>query len=69
MSSDAVDFYSAVFEKVFHTAEWQDYRQRTGLLGDFLSGPALRDYWRAQLGVHGRLLEVAQALRKAGSKR
>ena len=65
MSSDAVEYYSAVFEKIFHTPEWQDYRARSGLLGDFLAGPPLREYWRTQLAVHGRILELAQVLRKA----
>jgi tripartite-type tricarboxylate transporter receptor subunit TctC len=64
MSHDAADFYSAVFEKVFQSPDWQSYKKRAGLLGEFLSGRPLREYWQAQLEIHGRLLEVARAARK-----
>jgi putative tricarboxylic transport membrane protein len=64
MSDDAADYYSAVFEKVFKLPEWQSYKERAGLLGDFLTGPPLRQYWHAQLELHGRMLEIAGAARK-----
>jgi len=66
MSGDAAQYYSAVFEKVFKLPEWQKYREGSGLVGDFLTGAPLREYWRAQLELHGRMLEVARALRKDG---
>jgi tripartite-type tricarboxylate transporter receptor subunit TctC len=64
MGADAVDYYSAAFEKVFNLPEWRDYRKRAGLLGEFLSGPPLRQYWQAQLELHGRMLEAARMLRQ-----
>jgi tripartite-type tricarboxylate transporter receptor subunit TctC len=64
MSSDAIDYYSAVFERVFNLPEWQTYKQRNGLTGEFLSGPPLREYWRGQLKMHGWMLEVARSLQK-----
>jgi len=64
MSGDAVDYYSVVFERVFNLPEWQDYKERNVLLGEFLSGPALREYWRSQLQVHKWMLGVAQSLKK-----
>jgi tripartite-type tricarboxylate transporter receptor subunit TctC len=64
MSGDAIDYYSAVFERVFNLPEWQEYRRRNGLTGEFVSGPPLRQYWRSQLKVHGWMLEVARSLRK-----
>jgi putative tricarboxylic transport membrane protein len=64
MSYDAADFYAGVFEKVFNSPEWQSYKDRAGLLGEFLTGRPLRQYWQAQLELHGRVLEVARALRK-----
>src|SRR5262245_22330062 len=64
MSDDAADYYSAVFEKVFKSPEWQNYMERAGLLGDFLTGAPLRQYWHAQLELHGRMLEIARAARK-----
>lgn len=33
-------------------------------MGEFLSGPPLREYWRGQLKVHSWMLEVARSLRK-----
>jgi tripartite-type tricarboxylate transporter receptor subunit TctC len=64
MSSDAVDYYSAVFERVFNLPEWQDYRKSNGLTGEFLSGPSLREYWRSQLELHSWMLGVARSLQK-----
>lgn len=64
MSDDAVDYYSGVFERFFNSKDWQDYKERAGLMGEFLTGPALREYWRSQLQVHRWMLEVARSLQK-----
>jgi tripartite-type tricarboxylate transporter receptor subunit TctC len=64
MSADAVDYYTAVFERFFNSRDWQDYKRRAGLTGEFLTGPALREYWRSQLQVHRRMLDVARSLQK-----
>jgi tripartite-type tricarboxylate transporter receptor subunit TctC len=64
MSADAVDYYSGVFERFFNSPEWQDYKRGNGLTGEFLSGPALREYWRTQLQVHRWMLEIARSLQK-----
>jgi tripartite-type tricarboxylate transporter receptor subunit TctC len=64
MSSDAVDYYTGVFERVFNLPEWQAYRESNGLTGAFLSGPPLREYWRSQLELHRWMLGVAGTLRK-----
>jgi putative tricarboxylic transport membrane protein len=64
MSADAVDYYSGVFERFFNSQDWRDYKQHAGLMGEFLTGPPLREYWRAQLQLHGWMLEVARSLQK-----
>ena len=55
-------FYSSVFEEVFNLPEWQDYRKRVGLVGEFMTGDPLAQYWRDQLELHRKMLEVAAAL-------
>jgi tripartite-type tricarboxylate transporter receptor subunit TctC len=62
MSADAVDYYSVVFERFFNSREWQEYKERAGLMGEFLTGLPLREYWRSQLQVHRWMLEVARSL-------
>jgi len=64
MSGDAVDYYSAVFERVFNLPEWKDYRESNALMGEFLTGPPLREYWSSQLKLHSWMLDVAQSLQK-----
>jgi putative tricarboxylic transport membrane protein len=64
MSDAAADYYSAVFEKVFTSPEWQSYKERAGLLGAFLARGPLHQYWQAQLQLHGHMLEIARTLRK-----
>jgi putative tricarboxylic transport membrane protein len=62
MRREAVAFYSSVFEKVFNLPEWQDYRKRVGLVGEFKTGDPLQQYWRDQLELHRKMLEVAAVL-------
>ena len=58
MSDEAGRFYSEVFKRVFDLAKWQDYRKRNGLVGAFLSGEPLRQFWQEQTSVHKQMLET-----------
>ena len=57
MSDEAAAYYQNLFAKVFETAEWQEYRQKKSLYGDFLTGAALKDYWMAERAIHETMLK------------
>lgn len=57
MSDEAAAYYQNLFSKVFETAEWQEYRQKKSLYGDFLTGAALKDYWMAERAIHETMLK------------
>ncbi len=56
MSADARAYYTALFTKVFNSKEWQTYRSKKSLQGDFLTGDALMDYWKRERAVHKQML-------------
>lgn len=56
MSQEAQDYYTALFKKVFESAEWQDYRKSKSLRGEFLTGNDLRDYWNVNNETHRAML-------------
>ena len=62
MSKEAEAFYRDLFHKVFVSAEWQQYRQKKALYGDFMSGSTLQDYWGKQKVNHEKLLRDAGEL-------
>lgn len=57
MSAEAAAYYQDLFSKVFQTEEWQEYRQKKSLYGDFLSGQALMDYWMNERTIHEAMLK------------
>ena len=54
MSAEAQEFYQELFHSYFNSPEWQEYRSKNGLRGDFLTGAELRDYWRQEIEKHER---------------
>ncbi|UUX50343.1 tripartite tricarboxylate transporter substrate-binding protein [Nisaea acidiphila] len=56
MSQEAQDYYTALFKKVYESAEWQDYRTKKSLYGEFLTGDDLRDYWKVNNETHRAML-------------
>ena len=57
MSDEAMMYYQDVFQKVFETEEWQEYRKKKSLYGDFLSGEALKEYWMTERTIHEAMLK------------
>ncbi|MCY4542392.1 MAG: tripartite tricarboxylate transporter substrate binding protein [Rhodobacteraceae bacterium] len=62
MSDDAQAYYTGLFESVYNSAEWQEYKSDKSLLGDFLPGDALRDYWGVQRDRHETILRASGAI-------
>ena len=56
MSDEAYEFYRGVFKKVYDSEEWQAYMKKKSLLGEFLTGDDLRDYWKVNNDTHKKLL-------------
>jgi tripartite-type tricarboxylate transporter receptor subunit TctC len=63
MSKDAAAYYQSLFKKVFESTEWQDYRKKNSLLGDYLTGSALLDYWKQNNEIHRSMLTKMGALK------
>ncbi len=59
IDEDVQAFYVGVFDKVYKSAEWQDYLQDKGLVPGWLTGQALTDYFIAEREAHRMLLENA----------
>ncbi len=62
MSDEAAAYYQALFQKVYDSPEWQTYRKKKSLYGDFLTGPALKDYWIKERDIHREMLTKMGAL-------
>lgn len=54
MSAPARTFYVELFDKLFKSAAWQEYRTKNSLAGDLLTGPQLMSYWLAEREKHAR---------------
>lgn len=57
MSDGAYEFYKGVFEKVYNSDEWKEYMKKKSLLGDFLTGNGLVDYWKVNNETHRKMLK------------
>ena len=57
MSMEAEEYYRGVFQQVFDSEEWQTYRKKKSLYGDFLTGEALKDYWANEKSIHMEMLK------------
>lgn len=56
MSAEAAEFYRDVFRQVYDSPEWQDYMKTKSLMGAFITGDALMEYWVKQRAQHEALL-------------
>ena len=63
MSAAAADYYSKLFAKVYASADWQKYKKKKSLLGDFMAGDALKAYWKVQRDRHQRILKASGAIK------
>jgi putative tricarboxylic transport membrane protein len=63
MSNEARDFYEQVFHNLFESPEWQEYRERNSLHGEFISGTALMNYWIMEREKHARWKMAIELMR------
>jgi len=57
MSSEAYEFYKGVFKNVYDSKEWQDYMKTKSLIGEFITGNDLEDYWQVNYETHEKMLK------------
>ena len=62
MSDEAAAYYRDLFQKVYDSEDWQTYRKKKSLYGDFLSGQPLMDYWMDEREIHKAMLTEMGAL-------
>ena len=62
MSDEALAYYNALFQKVFDTDQWQNYRNKRALLGEKIEGQDLLDYWKSQRDRHEAILKASGAI-------
>jgi tripartite-type tricarboxylate transporter receptor subunit TctC len=63
MSDDALAYYTDLFSKVYASADWQQYKTKKSLLGEFRSGQELKDYWKVQIDRHTAILKASGAIK------
>ncbi len=54
LSPEARHYYEELFRKLFESPDWQAYRKKNSLRGEFLSGDSLMNYWIAEREKHAR---------------
>lgn len=57
MPAAAVAYYTAMFEALAQTEEWQTYTQEKALMADFLTGDALQAYFLEERAKHAAILQ------------
>ncbi len=63
MSAEAAAYYTDLFSKTFKTADWQDYKSKKSLMGEFIAGDELKAYWKTQRERHQAMLKASGAIK------
>lgn len=56
-------YWSKLFRQLFDSEDWKTYRRENSLSGDFLTGPALVTYWKAEREKHQRWKMALEAMK------
>lgn len=63
MSADAAKYYTGLFSNVYKSADWQKYKKKKSLMGDFMAGGDLKAYWGTQRDRHTKILKASGAIK------
>jgi len=63
MSDAALAYYTDLFTNVYASADWQEYKTKKSLMGDFMSGDELKAYWDTQRERHTTILKASGAIK------
>lgn len=61
MSEEALAFYSNMFEEIYNSEDWQGYMESQAMVGEYLTGPDLMEYWDTNLARHETMLQEGAA--------
>jgi tripartite-type tricarboxylate transporter receptor subunit TctC len=62
MSPEASAYYTELFTNVFNSADWQAYKSKQSLMGEFMAGDELKAYWNTQRSRHEGILKASGAI-------
>ncbi len=62
MSDEALAYYTGLFKKVYDSETWQKYKNKQSLMGDFMAGDDLKQYWQVQRTRHEQILKASGAI-------
>jgi tripartite-type tricarboxylate transporter receptor subunit TctC len=57
MSAEAEEYYRNVFKQVFESEDWQTYKKKKSLYGDYMTGQELADYFAREKANHEQMLK------------
>lgn len=63
MTDAALKYYTDLFDKVYKSAKWQEYKSKKSLMGDFMAGGDLKSYWDTQRTRHESILKASGAIK------
>jgi tripartite-type tricarboxylate transporter receptor subunit TctC len=63
MSKEATKYYQELFKTVYNSKEWQDYMRTKSLQGEFMTGDALKAYWKTNNEIHRTMLKKMGAIK------
>ena len=63
MSEKAQAYYTKLFTNVYDSKDWQTYKSKKSLMGDFMSGDELKAYWKTQIDRHTTILKASGAIK------
>jgi len=63
MSDEAQAYYTDLFTNVFESDDWQKYKSDKSLMGEFMSGDDLTEYWSEQIANHETILKASGAIK------
>ncbi|MFT4784550.1 MAG: tripartite-type tricarboxylate transporter receptor subunit TctC [Paracoccaceae bacterium] len=52
-----------MFQKVYDSAAWQEYKTSKSLMGDFMAGGEMKAYWGVQKSRHETILKASGAIK------
>lgn len=61
MSEEALAFYANMFEQLYQSESWQDFMESQAMVGEFLTGEDLMEYWNTNLARHETMLQEGAA--------
>ena len=63
MSAEAAEYFTGLFTQVYNSADWQAYKTKKSLMGDFMAGADLKAYWQVQRDRHVTILKASGAIK------